>query len=152
MCRQNSAIFMASDFDIEYLHVISVAESTKIHLVAVTKRGYRLYFTHQRDALRNTYAYPTNIKMIPNALELVHVRLPPRMTSVNQNIQPYPEINMSYYDCGVLVASQAHDELYDTIYMSSVAVNNALEPLTTTATGYVSAQSIKRGGGEEMKT
>ncbi|ORZ09832.1 Nup133 N terminal like-domain-containing protein [Absidia repens] len=148
MCRQNSTTFVASDFDIEYLHVISISESTKIHLVAVTRRGYRLYFTHQRDALRNTFAYSSatsssTIKMIPNALELVHVRLPPRMDQVNQSTQPYPEVNMSYYDYGVLLASQTYDEHYDTIYMSSGTVTNTIQPLTTTTTtttGYTSQQ------------
>ncbi|CAO3596039.1 unnamed protein product [Absidia cylindrospora] len=143
MCRQNSTMFVASDFDIEYLHVISISESTKIHLVAVTRRGYRLYFTHQRDALRNTFAHSSStIKMIPNALELVHVPLPPRMDGVNQNTQPYPEVNMSYYDHGVLLASQTYDEHYDAIYMSSATVTNAMQPLATTTTtaGYGSQQ------------
>ncbi|KAI8093448.1 Nup133 N terminal like-domain-containing protein [Halteromyces radiatus] len=138
MCRQNSMIASAPDFNIEYLHVVSTTESSKIHLVAVTESGFRLYFSHQRDALRTAYTYPSNIQMIPNALELLHVRLPPRPTTVNQTIQPYPKIFCSYYDCGVLLDFQKFDDHNDVVYMTSATVGDSIQSTTCSTNGYIS--------------
>ncbi|ORX61861.1 nucleoporin-domain-containing protein [Hesseltinella vesiculosa] len=79
------------DFQIQSLHIVPNSESRIIHLVAVTERGYRLYFTHLQNALRKvSNLYPSmapvttgKIVMDPNGLELVHVRLPPQPQNVN---------------------------------------------------------------------
>lgn len=127
MCRQNSMLYAPSDFAIQDLQVVPTSESRKIHVVAITKRGFRLYFTHQRDSLRNDYLYPSNITLTPNALELVHVRLPPPPTaSTNHMTQTYPIINSSYYGSGVLLLSQPYTDDKDTICMSSATLGSTL--------------------------
>ncbi|CAO3590008.1 unnamed protein product [Absidia cylindrospora] len=146
VCRQNSIPYTHSDFIIKHLHVVPTAESRKIHLVAVTESGFRLYFSHQRDALRSAYVYPSNIKMIPNALELVHIRPPPpppppqafpfnQVTSISTNL------NASYYDCGIFLASQPLNDELDTITISSAAIGNAPIPSNDFNTGYQPYQS-----------
>ncbi|KAI8336815.1 Non-repetitive/WGA-negative nucleoporin C-terminal-domain-containing protein [Chlamydoabsidia padenii] len=127
MCRQDSMLYAASDFAINGLQIVPNSESRKIHLVAITKHGFRLYFTHQRDSLRTNYIYPSNIKLPPDSLELVHVRLPsPPVSSINPTIQANPQVNKSYYGSGVLLVSQPCSDDGDIVYMSSVAVGNTL--------------------------
>ena len=112
-CRQSTAAFDANEFDIQSIHVISKAESKKVHLLAVTTSGYRLYFTHHKDALRSgTYMQPAVADVPPNALELIHVRLPPAVeisgpSPMLQGQQShFGSIHAAYYDCGTLLAAK----------------------------------------------
>ncbi|CAO3624288.1 unnamed protein product [Cunninghamella echinulata] len=146
MCRP--MMYDANHFEIESLHIITKSESKKIHLVAVTKRGFRLYFTHERNGVRTSYTQQTfnsnnNNTITPNALELVHVRLPSPPKASHQNIQPYQNIETSYYSCGVFLASeknvlQSTIEERRTVYMSSAAIEGIIKQPTSTGYGYVS--------------
>ncbi|KAG2215060.1 hypothetical protein INT45_006297, partial [Circinella minor] len=127
-CRQSSTILDTNEFEIQSIHIISIAESKKIHLLAMTTHGIRLYFTHQKDALRMTTTYQqpmtrtTTPSVVPNALELIHVRLPPSaeascslslhhggptaLSGQQPNYQLFGIIHAAYYDCGALLAAK----------------------------------------------
>lgn len=110
----------ASDFELESIHVISKAESKKVHLVAITTTGYRLYFSHHKDVLRMTFLSPTP-DAPPNALELVHVRLPPPVEASGPGLAMQGQqrqngnIRATYYGCGTLLAAKIVTEESDTL-------------------------------------
>ncbi|KAI9246692.1 Non-repetitive/WGA-negative nucleoporin C-terminal-domain-containing protein [Phascolomyces articulosus] len=150
-CRQSSANMNADGFKIQSIHVISKAESNKIHLLAVTVTGFRLYFTHQKDALRtiqplNVRGQPTSQQqpLPPNALELVHVRFPPTVEasgqgSALQGLQQshlFGEVNAAYYDCGALLAAKKLDQRQDqktVLIMTSLDLGDYSNQLMMTA-------------------
>ncbi|KAI8144562.1 Non-repetitive/WGA-negative nucleoporin C-terminal-domain-containing protein [Fennellomyces sp. T-0311] len=114
MCRQSSVMFEPNDFEIQSIHVISKAESKKVHLLGVTTTGFRLYFTHHKDAMRTgAYMPVNNAEAAPNALELVHVRLPPavEMSGPSPMLQGQQNhfgiVHAAYYDCGTLLAAKS---------------------------------------------
>lgn len=101
-CRQQSRIFSSSDFEIESIHVISKAESKRIHLMAITITGFRLYFSHHRDSFR-VMGGINNFSAQPTTLELGHVRMPPPVLTrpVGQLAPTYVQ---TYYDCGICIS------------------------------------------------
>lgn len=145
MCRPMT--YDNESFNIESLHVITKSESKKIHLVAVTKRGFRLYFTHERNGVRTPYiqqSFPNNNNnnnVTPNALELVHVRLPSPKEN-QQSMQPHLNVETSYYNCGVFLVSeknllQSTIEDRRTVYMSSAAIESIIRQPASSGYGYV---------------
>lgn len=81
MCP-NTSLLQPNEFLITWMKPISAAESRNIHLVAVTSKGVRLYFTNQRTGWRalSTYSSMNSNSSDPNAptcLELIYVRPPP---------------------------------------------------------------------------
>lgn len=81
MCP-NTSLLQPNEFLITWMKPISSAESRNIHLVAVTSKGVRLYFTNQRTGWRalSTYSSINSNNSDPNAptcLELIYVRPPP---------------------------------------------------------------------------
>ncbi|KAF7731213.1 hypothetical protein EC973_000628 [Apophysomyces ossiformis] len=117
-------LYESKHFEIESMHVVSKSESQKIHLVAVTYSGFRLYFTHHRDALRHSALAATRTR--PDSLELVHVRLPPPIQPTDQNIiQQGPgsiNIGTSFYDRGAFLASKCGQDEHDSILMASTRI------------------------------
>ena len=150
-----------NEFEIQSIHIISKAESKKIHLLAITTNGIRLYFTHQKDALRmmTTYQQPitrttttTPAPPVPNALELIHVRLPPTVEASSSslsgsnggptalsgqqpNYQLFGVIHAAYYDCGALLAAKTlgqglQDDRKTVLLMTSMDLGDYSNQLT----------------------
>ncbi|KAI9322646.1 Nup133 N terminal like-domain-containing protein [Dichotomocladium elegans] len=122
-CRQKLLAFDDAEFKIDAIHVISKTESKKIHLVGITSSGYRLYFTHHRNAVQMMSF--TQADQPPNGLELVHVRIPPPIEtpSATTLFQTQPKngpIHTSYYDCGIMLAAKMTSDDNDTIVMTAV--------------------------------
>ncbi|KAI9496976.1 Non-repetitive/WGA-negative nucleoporin C-terminal-domain-containing protein [Zychaea mexicana] len=121
-CRQSSVEFTTTEFEIQSIHVISKAESKKVHLLAVTTTGFRLYFTHHKDALRMT-SFARSTDAPPNALELIHVRLPPTAEpsgptpALQQSQNSVGTIHAAYYDCGTLLAARTFGRDYRTVLL-----------------------------------
>jgi nuclear pore complex protein Nup155 len=65
-----------SKLDIISIDVMPAAESSSVHLVAVTATGVRLYFTTLRRSYGG-YGATTTFGGAPSGLELVHVRIGP---------------------------------------------------------------------------
>ncbi|KAI7897767.1 Nup133 N terminal like-domain-containing protein [Cokeromyces recurvatus] len=140
LCRQQSRIVTANDFIIESIHVISVAESKRIHLMAMTTKGYRLYFSHYKDAFRmGGFTTNTNYTMTgpPNTLELGHIRVPPSTTDLNKEAGQLPTSYIeTYYDCGICVSVNPKDELTDQLHITSVTcLPENMSATTSTSTG-----------------
>jgi nuclear pore complex protein Nup155 len=120
MCRQQSRIFDPSDFKLESIHVISKAESKRIHLMAVTNSGFRLYFTHHRDAFRTLSMPSINTSAEPNTLELGHIRIPPPKPT--RSAGEFPSLyTLNYYDCGIWLSVNPKTDEVDTIQATAVA-------------------------------
>ncbi|KAK0554278.1 hypothetical protein OC846_002161 [Tilletia horrida] len=86
ICRQATNIcpstnmLPAFDFSIEWMGAIPPSESRTLHLVAVTSKGVRLYFSHSRSFYRTT---SSNANYPPvDCLDLRAVRPPPQPNSV----------------------------------------------------------------------
>lgn len=141
MCRQSSRSYSQDDFALESAHVISTVESKKIHLMAMTAGGFRLYFSTYKDAFRQTFAVGTDsTKIAPTTLELGHVRLPP--AEIQQTIpgQLKEPMKYTYYDCGISLSIKPVNEDVDSIYCTSVAPNNVAppqQPALSNMTAYV---------------
>lgn len=141
MCRQSSRSYSPEDFSLESVHIISTVESKKIHLMAITTAGFRLYFSTYKDASRQNLVMNTdNVKITPSTLELVHVRLPP--AEVQQTIpgQLTEPLRYTYYDCGICLSINPVNEDIDSIYCTSVAPNNVTapqQPVFSNMTSYV---------------
>ncbi|KAI8645641.1 Nup133 N terminal like-domain-containing protein [Parasitella parasitica] len=128
-CRQQNRICNSSDFDLESLHVISRAESKRIHLMAVTTTGYRLYFSHYRDSFRGT-GYGSQLPTEPNTLELGHIRLPPPVLARSAGQLP-PITAQTYYDCGIYISVWPKTDTSATIRIDSVTSATAAQPPTS---------------------
>ncbi|KAI9473423.1 MAG: Nup133 N terminal like-domain-containing protein [Benjaminiella poitrasii] len=141
LCRQQSRMVTANDFVIESIHVISVAESKRIHLMAMTTKGYRLYFSHHKDAFR-VGGYNTlnnNMTGPPNTLELGHIRVPPSTIELNKEAGQLPtSYTDTYYDCGICVSVNPKDDITDQLHIMSVTSL----PATTSTTSTVTATNI----------
>lgn len=121
MCRQYSRSYNAEAFLLKSIHIISKAESKRIHLMVMTSAGFRLYFSLYKDGFRNTITPPSSI---PNALELGHVRLPP---SIDDSNSPR-RFRETYYDCGICLSVNNIDETHDTITVMSAAPSSTPLP------------------------
>jgi hypothetical protein len=143
MCRQNSRSYSADAFTLVSAHVISKAESNKIHLMAITAAGFRLYFSTQKDAFRQTMVYNgDNLNLKSTTLEMGHVRLPPTDALQTNPGQPNSAIRYTYYDCGVCLSVKEFNEDIDSIYCSALAPSNIApptpQPAYSTIPSYVS--------------
>ncbi|KAG2195840.1 hypothetical protein INT47_012381 [Mucor saturninus] len=114
ICRQYSRSYNVDAFRLESIHVISEAESKRIHLMVMTSAGFRLYFSLYKDGFRNTITPPS---YVPNALELGHVRLPPPADVLTAPLR----LRKTYYDCGICLSVNHIDEARDMITVTSVA-------------------------------
>lgn len=74
LCPSASAFLHPSEFRIVFLETLSPVESSNIHLVAVTSKGVRLYFSYYRHGVKYGTTSSTDI---PQTLDLIHVRPPP---------------------------------------------------------------------------
>lgn len=82
MICPNTTLLQPSDFAITSMTPVSASESKNIHLVAVTSKGVRLYFTTQRGGWRGGFDLsagraPSTDPAAPTCLELIYVRPPP---------------------------------------------------------------------------
>jgi nuclear pore complex protein Nup155 len=125
LCRQQSRIFDSSDFKLGSIHVISKAESKRIHLMAVTSSGFRLYFTHHRDAFRTLSMASANTSVEPNTLELGHIRIPPPKPNRSAGEQP-SSYSLNYYDCGIWLSVNSKTDEVDTIQIAAVAAEKPM--------------------------
>ncbi|KAI8579508.1 hypothetical protein K450DRAFT_241319 [Umbelopsis ramanniana AG] len=117
MCP-TSPLLETQNFELVSIHPISERESKKIHLVAVTSTGCRLYFTHHRNGLRNSFPIPPSTP--PNALELVHVRIPPsqqngRSLGLLGRDTDVANISITLYEDAVFLAAKDDNERCDTL-------------------------------------
>ncbi|TIB67852.1 nucleoporin-domain-containing protein [Wallemia mellicola] len=98
-------------FSIKRIFVISPAESSSVHLVAVTSTGVRLYFSHHRRSY-GFYMAPSPTAA-PTGLELLHVRPPPQSDqSTFKNVNSSDSI---YYGHGLYIAASANSEEFDSL-------------------------------------
>ncbi|KAI8890481.1 nucleoporin-domain-containing protein [Backusella circina FSU 941] len=116
MCRLQTAVADTSDFIIQSLHIISSVESKKVHLMAVTSGGYRLYFTHHRDGFRSFRLTPADDK--PNTLELGHIRIPPKNEPAPGQMKAC--YKLSYHYCGITMLCTQKSESLDQVVMTTV--------------------------------
>lgn len=147
MCRTSAVMFDESDLTLETIHVISQSESKKVHLVAITTSGFRLYFTHNKSPSYATV--PTAAQ--PNTIELVHVRLPPPPDAPGPMAQGYqPEVfgavTKAYYNRGTFLAARISDTLTDSVVMTSINTNKQQAQKPQTGFSYVSERSIEACG------
>lgn len=81
MICPNTPLLQPSEFHITWMTPVSTEESRTIHLVAVTSKGVRLYFTTQRTGWRALGSYGSSLatsdNSAPSCLELIYVRPPP---------------------------------------------------------------------------
>ncbi|UZJ54344.1 hypothetical protein CBS101457_003664 [Exobasidium rhododendri] len=80
MICPNTTLLQPNEFLITFLSPLALGESKSVHLVAVTSKGVRLYFTNQRGGWRTLSGYSstsTSDSTVPTCLELVYVRPPP---------------------------------------------------------------------------
>lgn len=81
MICPNTTLLQPSDFAITSMTPVAATESKNIHLVAVTSKGVRLYFTTQRGGWRgldySTGRATSTDAAAPTCLELIYVRPPP---------------------------------------------------------------------------
>lgn len=129
MCRQSSRSYPEEAFKLESVHIVSVAESKKIHMMAVTSAGFRLYFSTYKDAFRQSFmSSADNVQIASTTLELGHVRLPPAETHQIAPGQLSQSFRYTYYDCGICLSIKPVNEDIDSIYCTSVAPNNVNTP------------------------
>ena len=101
-------------FSIKKIFVISPSESSSIHLVAITSTGVRLYFTHNRRSY-GFYVNSTNSSTL-TGLELLHVRPPPNVTNVNNNVNQNVNGSESiYYNNGLYINASPNSEDFDSL-------------------------------------
>ncbi|OBZ84541.1 hypothetical protein A0J61_07413 [Choanephora cucurbitarum] len=122
LARQSGKTSAASDFEVSSIHVISTQESKRYHLVAVTKTGHRLYFSHHQDGIRSTMATTGP----PNALVLGHLRFPPVEPIHPGEIAPV--YSKSFYDRGLCISVRARDDLSDSLQIASVGTGKLISP------------------------
>ena len=105
-------------FEIVSLHPISTEESLKIHLVAITSTGVRLYFS--------TVYRHDSVGVSSSNFQLVFARGPPvfSQAATQYNAISNGKIHESFYRNGLLVASQAFTDEIDRIV--SVSLNSGL--------------------------
>ncbi|XP_074640475.1 nuclear pore complex protein Nup155-like [Tubulanus polymorphus] len=86
----------------EIIHISAIpkSESVNVHLVAITYKGVRLYFT--------TDYFGQNRR--PSMLSLVHVRLPPGFSASGSPQKPC-NVHKAYYSKGTLVLSSSRKEV-----------------------------------------
>lgn len=137
MCRQHSRLYQSDAFELESLHVISEAESKRIHLMAITTAGFRLYFSLYKDGFRNTMMNTST--STPNALEFGHIRIPPPNESQPQMTAL---VRGTYYDCGICLSIKTKNDDVDTIVVTSVAPSNLPSPQQNTASLFYNPAQI----------
>ncbi|KAK0530039.1 hypothetical protein OC834_003460 [Tilletia horrida] len=123
ICRQATNIcpstnmLPAREFAIEWMGAVSPSESKTLHMVAVTSKGVRLYFSHSRSFYRTASGSAPPV----DCLDLRAVRPPPQPSSVEDaeeralHTQPsadipaqHPatgDIRTAYYSHGVFLAA-----------------------------------------------
>jgi nuclear pore complex protein Nup155 len=126
--RQQSKFFNTQELEISSIHVISEAESKKIHLLAITIAGYRLYFSHYKDAFR-----PISQAAPINKLELGYIRAPPQDMNRDPNRPPRFFTN-TYYSNGICLSIHPQSDVIDQLEMTAAtsakpATEN--QPVTT---------------------
>lgn len=114
--RQQSKFCTSQELQISSIHVISLAESRKIHLLAMTIAGYRLYFSHHKDAFR----FSGNELGPPTTLELGYIRSPPQELNRDPNRPPRIYAN-TYYDCGICLSVLPQSETVDQLVMTAAS-------------------------------
>ncbi|KAG2228604.1 hypothetical protein INT48_003834 [Thamnidium elegans] len=138
MCRQHSRMYNSDAFELESLHVISEAESKRIHLMAMTSAGFRLYFSLFRDGFRNTMIGMTTSN-IPNALEFGHIRIPP----INESA---PQTNVlvrgTYYDCGICLSIKTKNDEIDSLVVTAAASSLVPTPQQNTYPNFISSRPV----------
>ncbi|KAI8327706.1 Nup133 N terminal like-domain-containing protein [Chlamydoabsidia padenii] len=156
ICQTNAIKYVPTHFGISNLYVVPTNESKKIHLIAVTNYGYRIYLTHRRDNLQTSYGYPptatSTIPNTPNTLGIVHIRLPPPSLSSlsssqqnstinnNQSSQDFPELDVSNYGNNKLLASyELFNDSYK-VFMVSTSGINTIQSLPTASLGLAQSQ------------
>lgn len=81
MICPNTTLLQPNEFHITWMMPLAVGESKSVHLVAVTSKGVRLYFTNQRGGWRALSGYSSSLtsadSSVPTCLELIYVRPPP---------------------------------------------------------------------------
>jgi nuclear pore complex protein Nup155 len=83
MICPNTTLLQPNEFLITWMMPLAIGESKSVHLVAVTSKGVRLYFTNQRGGWRalsgyaSTSAFSSADSSVPTCLELIYVRPPP---------------------------------------------------------------------------
>lgn len=83
MICPNTTLLQPNEFLITWMMPLAIGESKSIHLVAVTSKGVRLYFTNQRGGWRALSGYASTSTLssadssVPTCLELIYVRPPP---------------------------------------------------------------------------
>ncbi|KAI8368975.1 Nup133 N terminal like-domain-containing protein [Blakeslea trispora] len=120
LATQSGKTSAPTDFEIDSIHVISTKESKRYHLVAVTKKGHRLYFSHHRDGIRSD----VGIAGPPNALVLGHVRFPHV-----ERIEPgerIPIYSRSFYDRGLCISVRNREDLSDSLKITSVGTGKLI--------------------------
>lgn len=111
-CRQQSKFCSTQELEISSIHVISSAESKRIHLLAVTVAGYRLYFSHYNDAFR---FLDESKPLLPSTLELGYIRsAPPDLN------RPHRFFTNTYYDRGICLSIHPQSDTVDQLEMTSV--------------------------------
>ncbi|KAI8983097.1 Nup133 N terminal like-domain-containing protein [Pilobolus umbonatus] len=92
-----SPLIDSSHFKIISIHPTDAQESRLYQLVAITSTGCRLYF----NLYKNDIHLQSNAK--PNALELIHVSIPPPTDNVT-------EITKTFYNAGLYMFARKHKE------------------------------------------
>ncbi|TIB10278.1 hypothetical protein E3P92_02688 [Wallemia ichthyophaga] len=124
LCPGFPQILDQRTFSIKRIFVISPAESSSVHLMAVTSTGVRLYFTHHRRSY-GFYMTPSP-SAAPTGLELLHVRPPPQSTQPNQNtIKNLISSDSIYYGHGLYIAASANSEEFDSLLCTGQDVGTA---------------------------
>ncbi|KAE8258410.1 hypothetical protein A4X13_0g1693 [Tilletia indica] len=160
ICRQATNICPSTnmlpsfDFTIEWLGAVSPSESKTLHMVAVTSKGVRLYFSHSRSFYRTSSGAAPPV----DCLDLRAVRPPPQPNSVEDpeeralraqssntaaDIPPqHPatgNIRTAYYSHGVFLAASTltkdHDSGTDNILYIARSPARASRAGTSTTLG-----------------
>lgn len=83
MICPNTTLLQPNEFRITWMMPLGLGESKSVHLVAITSKGVRLYFTNQRGGWRTLSGYASTSSLTstesstPTCLELIYVRPPP---------------------------------------------------------------------------
>ena len=130
MARVFLTICFSATFRIVSIHAVTMAESAQVHLVAVTSNGARLYFTTRRSPRLfggpggfnlGSHASPSSPASQqrpnagpsePEALELMHVRWAPSLSSAQNasnglDRQIPSRVHTAFYSAGTLILANA---------------------------------------------
>ncbi|EDV22293.1 uncharacterized protein TRIADDRAFT_29198 [Trichoplax adhaerens] len=91
-----------------YIAPISKQESLGVQLIAVTKSGVRLYFV-----------VTSSFSDRPSHIQLVHIRMPPGCTPSVPAIQRPNNINISYYNHGLMLMASSSSDDSDILWLTN---------------------------------